>query len=432
MQIGNVVTLAIVLPCLMRSLRGRSLWLYPALLAPLVLATLKVAVAGGELGLCFKSVIVWALSCLAMTAVQLRGPRHANELLTGIASATLLHAAVGLWQLYCFAGGVFPMPELYVNPSFLSVQDNASTIARYTQRPFGVFPEPSAMSSSLAPWVLFWAAHLCGLVRLKTEPAVWQRRLYAAAAAGGLGLIILSRSGHAAVTVAAVLAFAAVWLVRSKATGRTYLTLVAACCVVLPAVLWFAAVSLGDRLGGNSELGNSSWEDRSQSLVIGFSMLADGSAATVLFGMGPGLSGPALWNAARLDAVWSVLLAYVYETGIVGAAAAACVGQHLLRVGIRSRGGAPFVAIALVWLVGVTLTTSYEQLLSLWLTLGWLTVWPAVCEPAAAAAPAPLPPAHRREPTPPNPQAVRWGNVRPVLARIVTTPALQEKDGQRS
>jgi membrane-associated protease RseP (regulator of RpoE activity) len=40
-------------------------------------------------------------------------------------------------------------------------------------------------------------------------------------------------------------------------------------------------------------------------------------------------------------------------------------------------------AVLFVGLVGVTITTSYEQLLPLWLALGLLTVWPEVLTPTS-------------------------------------------------
>jgi hypothetical protein len=60
-----------------------------------------------------------------------------------------------------------------------------------------------------------------------------------------------------------------------------------------------------------------------------------------------------------------------------------------------------FAAIFCVWLVGVTVTTSYGSLLPLWVALGCLTVWPDFCEhsrrakaPAALMPPGPI--RHRR------------------------------------
>src|SRR3982750_1248020 len=246
LQVGNALTLLMALPALLVPWTRRGLWIYPALLVPLCISVVKVALSGeGDLALSYKEGIFWAVSCLTILAAQLWAAEYSLELLTGAAAATLLHAGVGAWQWFAFRDGHLPLVGLYAtNPSFLSVQENADTIARYIRRPFGLFPEPSAMSSSLAPWVLFWAAEWCGILRLRREPARWRRALFAVAAAGGLGLIILSQSGHAAVTLAAVLVFAAVWFVRRRATPGAYLAIVIALGVVLPVVLWFAIESL--------------------------------------------------------------------------------------------------------------------------------------------------------------------------------------------
>src|SRR4051794_36985726 len=389
LQVGNALTLLMALPALLVPWTRRGLWIYPALLVPLCISVVKVALSGeGDLALSYKEGIFWAVSCLTILAAQLWAAEYSLEVLTGAAAATLLHAGVGAWQWFAFRdGGHLPLVELYAtNPSFLSVQENADTIARYIRRPFGLFPEPSAMSSSLALWVLFWAAEWCGILRLRREPARWQRALFAVAAAGGLGLIILSQSGHAAVTLAAVLVFAAVWFVRRRATPGSYLAIVLAIGVVLPVVVWFAIDSLSSRVGGASEMGNSSWGDRSASLVIGLQLwLRD--VPTLLFGTGVGLTSPALQRDAQLEAVWSVLLTYVYETGFVGLIAVAYVGQHLLRAWRANGCGLAFAAVFAVWLVGVTVTTSYQQLLPLWLTLGWLCAWPAICRKSGESAP---------------------------------------------
>lgn len=380
LQIGNLLSVLMAMPVLAMSWRGRAFWIYPVILLPLCLSATKVAVAGdGDVGACLKAMAVWGVSCLTLLIPQLYARRYALNILTGVAIAMLLHAGLGLWQLYSFSSGVFPFPELYVNQSFLSVQENADTIARYTQRPFGLFPEPSAMSSSLAPWVLFYAAHFCGVIRLRQRPARWQEMLFGAAAASGLGLIILSQSGHAAVTLAAMMLFAIVWFLRCGATLRTYLSIVALLGIVLPLVLWFAAVSLGNRVG-DSQMVNSSWAERSMSLRLGFWMLVEGDNGRAMFGVGVGHVAPALWNMAQIDAVFSVLLTYIYETGLIGLMAVCLIGFYLARIWKSLRFNLAYAAIAAVWLVGITVTTSYEQLLSLWMVLGWLTVWPEICE----------------------------------------------------
>ncbi|HEY7118509.1 MAG TPA: hypothetical protein VH475_18105 [Tepidisphaeraceae bacterium] len=410
-QAGNVLAGLLIVPFLTLPWGRRAMGVYPLILAPLLLAILKVAVTGnGDVALCFKSTLVWAVSCLALVAAQLYAPAYALELLTGIALATLVHVAVGVWQFAAFSsGGEFPLVDWYVNPSFLSVQENARTIARYTRRPFGLFPEPSAMASSLAPWVLFWAAEVCGVVRLRRAAAKWQRALFVIASLGGVGLIIVSQSGHAAVTAAGLLGIAAIWFVRSSATARVYGGIVLVFGLLLPLLVWFAGRELSNRLGG-SEMGNSSWAERTASLRIGFAILLGGEAMRVVFGVGPGLMAPALSGTAGIDAVFSVLLTYVYETGLVGLLVVAWVGGYLLRVWKFVGWNAAFGLFGLVWLVGVTLTTSYEQLLPLWLAVGWLTVWPEVCA-SGIDQPARVPVAQTvATPSAPMPRS-RWGEV---------------------
>jgi hypothetical protein len=158
--------------------------------------------------------------------------------------------------------------------------------------------------------------------------------------------------------------------------------------LVLPAMLWFAAVALSNRVGG-TEMGNSSWAERTASLRIGWSLLAHSNLSGAVFGLGVGQMSPALWNEASIEAVYSVLLTYLYETGLVGAVALGAVGYVLARVWKRTGFSLAFAAIGAVWAVGATVTTSYEQLLSPWLVLGWMTVWTEFCD-VSAAAPAPV------------------------------------------
>lgn len=382
LQIGNVCVMAACLPLLSRSWHGRTFHVYLVLLAPLVLSSLMTALSGSsQASLSLKCTVVWAVSLLALTFVQLYGRDYALQMLVGIAAATLLHAVVGVWQIWAFSRDYFPLVSIYVNPSFLSVQENAETIARWTKRPFGLFPEPSAMSASLSPWLLIWIALLAGLLRLRQPLANAHRLLFAAAAAGALVLMIASRSGQTAVTTLAALALCGLWLVRARATPRTFGLVMVAFGVVLPIVLWFAAQSVADRLGG-VRLGNSSWEERASSIVAAAGMFAAGDMKTLLIGFGPGLTSFAVTQARGLEALWSITLSYAFDTGFVGITALVWLGSLLLRNWLKVRAEPTFALVAAVWTVGVTLTTSYEQLLPLWLALGWLTVWPEVFQPA--------------------------------------------------
>jgi hypothetical protein len=354
----------------------------PLILAPMFISCLYIAMGGaGDAPLAMKSTIAFGLSCFIVIVAQLYAPKYAVEMLTGIALITILHAALGAYQMFMFTRGVFPFPEIYINQSFLSVQENAEIIARYTQRPFGLFPEPSAMSSSLAPFILFWIAMSCGIVKLRREPAKWQSLLFHLAAAGGLGLMIISRSGHCAVTLAAAGTFGLIWFIRCKATAKNYLVLVGVLGIVLPVVLYFAVMSLSDRVG-DTKYGNDSWEERSTSLRLGYEVLINGGPMRLLFGVGPGQISPAIWKMARIDSVFSVSLVYIYESGWIAAMAAAVIAFYLMRQWISSGRNIALVAIAVVWLVGVTVTTSYSQLLPLWIALGWMSVWNTIVQPA--------------------------------------------------
>jgi hypothetical protein len=155
--------------------------------------------------------------------------------------------------------------------------------------------------------------------------------------------------------------------------------------VVLPVILWFATQSVSDRLGGN-RLGNSSWEERASSIVAASGIFAGGDLKTLLLGFGPGLTSYAVTESRGLEALWSILLSYAFDTGFVGMVALCWLALLLLKNWLRVRLEPVFALTLMVWVVGITLTTSYEQLLPLWLALGWLTIWPEVFIPAVAVA----------------------------------------------
>lgn len=389
-QLGTLLTLVLLVPVALSAWRRKPYYLALVILVPLVLSATKVAVTGqAGLDVSLKSLLNWILPVLTLLPALFYAPRQLMPMLTGIAMAAVLHVAVGCWQEYVFlaGGGDLPLLALYVNPSFLSVDSQAYVIVHYIQRPFGLFPEPSAMSSSLAPWVLLWIAELCGLIRFPSQPARWQRWLFGVATVGGLLLIISSRSGHAMVTLAAVVIFGAMWLAKARATPRNFMATLAVFGIVLPLAIWLTVLALGDRVVEASGM-NQSWQDRSNSLLDGLRLWLGSDVLTVIFGMGVGLSSIALTKHAGLEAVWSVLLTYVYEAGVIGALALAWVGHVLWRAWTTSGRGVVFAAIFFVWLVGVTVTTSYGQLLPIWLALGLFIVWPSVFPRIRTSAPA--------------------------------------------
>ena len=177
------------------------------------------------------------------------------------------------------------------------------------------------------------------------------------------------------------------WLIRARATASTALALLAAFCVVLPAMLYLGVVSLSDRIdldfGGRgvarvAEV-DESWQTRSDSLRVGLNLVLDGGPATWVFGLGPGLTTPGVHKVAGYEAVWSVLLPYVYQTGFVGLAVVFLVAVYLFQIWRADGYSVAYPLVLGVWFVGITITTSYGQLLPLTVALGWITVWPSLC-----------------------------------------------------
>jgi hypothetical protein len=379
-QMGNAATV-LALICMPLCLWKRApMGILFLLMTPLCVSMLKVLlIDGGDGSLCLKTTVSWAVSLLTIVAVQAHAPRHAQAMLTGIACATLTHAAVGAWQWYSFSSGVFPIPDLYVNPSFLSVQDNLNTIARWIQRPFGIFPEPSAMSSSLAPFVIFMVAVCLGIVRMRVSPSQWQRALFAVASGGGLALIIVSRSGHAAPTVMALLVLITIWLRRARADVKNYLIVASLLGAIMPIVLVFAYNAMSVRVAGGTDMGNDSWEERFNSLTLGLRLWSQHGIGSLIFGVGPGVTGSLVNDATGISSVFSVLLSYFYDTGLLGVLGCVCVAQRLVGIWREAHFNVAFAGITFVWLIGVTLTTSYGELLPLWIALGWLGSWNAIC-----------------------------------------------------
>jgi len=374
-QIGNLLTILMVLPAIALPWRRKPFLLYPVLVVPLLISAIKVCAVAGDPLIGFKLAGVWIFSMLAMVATQLYAPRYSLQFMAGIAVCALLHTFIGVWQLIAFQSNYLPLEGLYINPSFASIEAGLKAIVTYEQRPFGLFPEPSAMASSLGPWILFWFALGAGVVTLRTPVSRAYRILFVTAATASLGLVLISRSGHSVFILAGLGVIVFLWVTQRRRSAVTlYGILVVAVGILLPLMIWILARSVQSRM--DSVHGETdSWQERSSSLVVGFNLAFLNDGSTLLFGMGVGQSNLILWDNARLEAVWSVLLTYLYEQGIVGVIAAVWVGLQLVEVWRRTKFRSAYLTVSVVWLIGMTITTSYEQLLPTWVFLGWMTVW---------------------------------------------------------
>ncbi len=311
--------------------------------------------------------------------------RYMVPLLSGAALAILGNAFVGVYQAYWFSQDVFPMGELYQNPSFNSlISETPETWALYVKRPFGLFPEPSAMAASTGPWlVLIFGLLLYPNLRPWARPGT--RALFALAIVGGVGLMLMSKSGY---TVFLLTGFLLVSLpmirenvLRLHRPGN--LLIVVALVLVGAALTVLSVAYLNTRV--ESELqGGSSWPLRFASILLGLKYLGT-SLPDLFFGAGPGQSslvlqssgvaGSSLGGDTGIAAVWSVAVTYIQETGLVGVAALATVLGVVLRAVARS--AIPLVGLGCLaaWLGGVVFTTSYLALLPVWIFLALLLGW---------------------------------------------------------
>lgn len=89
-------------------------------------------------------------------------------------------------------------------------------------------------------------------------------------------------------------------------------------------------------------------------------------------------------------AIWSLVVCYYMETGLLGALAMFAV--FLMAVTAIGRSSADAVGLAglFAWIVGVTATTSYMHLSAVWLFLGALLSWDTIF-PKRPPAEEPLP-----------------------------------------
>ncbi len=311
-----------------------------------------------------------------------------REVLAAAGAAIVLHSLIGLLQLYSFSKNQFPLLFLYVNPSFLSMEEwgpegvqGANAYALYVKRPCGLFPEPSAMAASLGPWTVLLAGLLLdpGLRRRLGWRRAWP---VLPPVAGGCLLLALSESGSTFALMAALLVICAGEVWRMVHARRHWqLVMVALVLLSVASVLGYAIPMLGSsNLKGRVD---DSWGLRAASIRMGLTLNSD--PLNVAVGVGPGQSSPILeshWSGPPIPkyqsglAIWSVAVRYYYaETGLLGAVALLVV--LAMAVGAIARSSAVLLGLCALgsWLVGVVMTTSYFMLSPVWLFLGVVLSW---------------------------------------------------------
>jgi hypothetical protein len=388
LQAGQIISLLSLPVVLILGMPRKQMLALLLLVLPILLSGFLVVVTGRALSdeTAIRTTIATLLIYLVLVPVgRIVNKRYMAPLLCGVAWAIALHAIVAVNQAYWFAQDVFPLSGLYQNPSFRSaISQDPETWALYVKRPFGLFPEPSAMAASLGPWLVLMAGLLL-YPKLRYRMTRGTRALLVSAAILGVLLILIAQSGYTVWLLASLLLMALpalkYHLLRLYRPG-SLLTLVA---FILVGAALEVLVSVYITPRADLET-NSSWLARMSSISWSLDFLMT-TPSTLLFGVGPGQSSliltspgatslpPASSGAETVIAVWSVMVNYIVEAGLFGALALALILILVLQAIVRSSARLIGVSCLVAWLAGVVFTTSYSALLPIWLFLGVLLVW---------------------------------------------------------
>ena len=388
LQAGQIVALLALPVVLILGVPKRQSLAVLLLILPVLLSGLLVVVTDHAVSneVAFNSIVaLFLVLVVLLPAGKMVHERYTVPLLSGVAWAIVLNAVVGLYQAYWFARDEAPLVGLYQNPSFGNfINNDPESYALYVKRPFGLFPEPSAMAASIGPWLILIAGLLL-YPKLRQGMTRGTLALLMLAVVCGVGLILISRSGFAIwLLVGLVLVMLPYLKDRVLRLHRPGSLIVLMALVLVGATIVALSFTLiGSRLDIQE---NSSWSARLGSIVWSLTYLGT-SPSNLLYGVGPGQSNLILLSLGSFDlpaasfgglavtAVWSVVLSYILETGLLGALALVLVLIMILRAIVRSSSRLVGFSCLAVWLAGVVFTTSYLPLLPIWLFLGVLLGW---------------------------------------------------------
>lgn len=394
LQANQVIAVAALPILALVGLPPRHLLAFGLLTGALVLSGYLVLLGGRARApeILIKEIAITAVALVVLVPAGAVATRRAFPgILAGAALAITVHAVAGFYQAYAFSQERFPFLWIYTNPSFASLEQVADVYALYVRRPFGLFPEPSAMTASIGPWlVLFTGVLLCAAPRRGVTGKL--RALLVVATVTGTLLVVLSRSGYAVALLACMLALPLLAMAREHRAARSPVARGVVPLMVI-AVVAIGAVVAREAVGTREPFAeNASWQARSQSLVIGIAARGRTTQEAIV-GLGPGQTVPFLERATTSEllpawyrpatvepviAIWSVVVRYAMETGLLGAGALVGLVGLVLRAVRRSAARlVGFTAFA-AWIVGVILATSYYPLSAIWLFLALLLAWDRV------------------------------------------------------
>lgn len=374
LQLGHLLVLGLLVLAIM-SLRasGRSIRAFLLLTIPLAFPLVFVSQSSQNINATVMQVV--ALLTILVIGRVVSKQQGFSGFLYGMSFAVAVHAIVGYVQQYYYLSEVFPLAQLYVNPSFSEMDPERIThiYATYTKRSFGVFPEPSSMFAALAPWLIL-VAFMCS--RDAVSKGVVRRNFWSKVVMMlSIGLMYFGRSGGLPYLVLGFVIYFFPRLKRYFARPTLSRILIG---LVVGSILCFVGFllyrSFETRAQAEVATGNS-WEERLASILFGVQVVLNGSIANLLFGYGLGDIAEMTQLATGTASIHSVVVATFAATGLVGLACIGLVAAMAMRSIMRGGERALGVAIFVVWGAAVTLVTGYFQLLSVWACLAVMLQW---------------------------------------------------------
>lgn len=318
------------------------------------------------------------LSSLLVTGILIQ--YYPSALINGIISAILVHSVVGMHQAYSFSLGIFPMLSLYNNNSFGINQEIATALALYVKRPFGLFPEPSAMSASIGPWLLFILSDLIGVTNFTSEASgliKWFRIITFT-----LGTILLVQSLSVFVVFFSAAALIVILMrVQKSLLART--SKIKTLLIIITGFLFSSIVLYFyyDRISYRIFSGDP-WISRADSIMNGLNLLMSGGLTVLLFGIGIGQAPEIIRYSSGYDAIWSILFTNLVEGGLFSFLLWATIIYICLNSIWKAKDYNKWVGYIffVLWLIAISVTTSYSSLAPIWVSLGCLLSWNAISE----------------------------------------------------
>lgn len=338
-----------------RAMAPLGVWLIVSLVAAIANisgASDPATLAGKSVGATFLN-FAPALAIVGIRASRRKSGLKPVDLITPIAWAIIIHAGFGLVQFLEFRHGSFPLLSLFHNRSFADIQSINTDYVTYIHRPFGIFPEPSAMAASLGPFLLLIFDRLTSVSR--------PRPLDLIAFATGSALMLISAS----VFNLAYWPLVVLMILRRR---RLYISEIAVGGALLAGFIWVAGSITRDVTGVGA---NASFQGRLQSIWDGLSLLTS-TAHGLAVGYGPASSVSALQqHGYQSVAIYSIAVTQLAELGLLAILVWLSLGRALR--GQVGRGWPPMVG----WIVAVVGVTGYTALLPIWVFVllisdGWL------------------------------------------------------------